>query len=153
MRSARAIACRISALGFRNPRSIWLRYGFEMPASSLSLRSDSRALRRWSRMNSPRSCSLDSRSVIGARQPPASSPASDLPHRVPCRQRGVHAVDDLVHGVALLRHLLLQLAELLDRRPELLLADAREVGERRVGDEVLEPALPLDAHGRRQVAR
>ena len=57
MRSPRAIPWRISADGLRRPRSIWLRYGFEMPASSLSLRSDSRALRRWSRMKSPRSCS------------------------------------------------------------------------------------------------
>src|ERR1041384_4354559 len=55
MRSALAIAWRISALGLRSPRSIWLRYGFEIPACSLSLRSDSRALRRWSRMKSPRS--------------------------------------------------------------------------------------------------
>ena len=31
--------------------------GFEIPASSLSLRNDSRALRRWSRMKPPRSCS------------------------------------------------------------------------------------------------
>ena len=46
MRRPRAMDCRISAEGLRRPRSIWLRYGFEMPASSLNLRSERRALRR-----------------------------------------------------------------------------------------------------------
>src|SRR5439155_4130970 len=55
MRSALAICWRISADGFRRPRSIWLRYGLEMPACSESFRSDRRATRRCSRMNSPRS--------------------------------------------------------------------------------------------------
>ena len=52
---ARAICWRISADGLRRPRSIWLRYGLEMPASSDSLRSDSWPTRRCSRMNSPSS--------------------------------------------------------------------------------------------------
>ena len=37
MRSPRAIAWRISADGLRRPRSIWLRYGFEMPAQLAQL--------------------------------------------------------------------------------------------------------------------
>ena len=52
---ARAICWRISADGLRRPRSIWLRYGLEMPAISDSLRSESWPTRRCSRMNSPRS--------------------------------------------------------------------------------------------------
>ena len=41
--SAFAICWRISAEGFRRPLSIWLRYGFEIPASSDSRLNDSRA--------------------------------------------------------------------------------------------------------------
>src|SRR5262245_46482615 len=55
-RSAAASCCRTSALGFRSPRSIWLRYGLETPACSASWRSEMRALCRRSRMNSPMSC-------------------------------------------------------------------------------------------------
>src|SRR5438874_3168243 len=65
MRNALAICCRISADGLRNPRSIWLRYGFEMPAMSDSFRRDNRATRRCSRMNSPRSRIRVSRSFMG----------------------------------------------------------------------------------------
>ena len=43
IRSALAICWRISADGRRSPRSIWLRYGLEIPASSDSRRSESRA--------------------------------------------------------------------------------------------------------------
>src|SRR4051794_12571632 len=55
MRRALAICWRISADGLRSPRSIWLRYGLEMPAMSDSLRRERRATLRCSRMNSPRS--------------------------------------------------------------------------------------------------
>src|SRR5262249_3310291 len=147
MRNARAIAWRISALGLRRPRSIWLRYGFEMPASSLSLRNDSRALRRWSRMNSPRSLSLDSRS--GVIRPARSR----LAHLVPGGQLGVHPVDHLVEPAPLLRHLLLQRTELADCRPQLVVVQARQRGERVVGDEVLTPPSPLDVHRGRETAR
>src|SRR5208282_3105476 len=55
MRSALAICWRISADGRRSPRSIWLRYGLEIPASSDSRRRERRAVLRCSRMKDPRS--------------------------------------------------------------------------------------------------
>ena len=55
MRRALAICWRISADGRRRPRSIWLRYGLEIPASSDSRRRESRAELRCSRMNEPSS--------------------------------------------------------------------------------------------------
>ena len=38
MRSPLAICCRMSALGLRRPRSIWLRYGLDTPAACASWR-------------------------------------------------------------------------------------------------------------------
>src|SRR5215472_6339127 len=48
-----AICCKISALGLRRPRSIWLRYGFETPAAEESCRSEILACSRCWRMYSP----------------------------------------------------------------------------------------------------
>src|SRR5579859_7412122 len=53
MRSPLAICCRISALGLRSPRSIWLRYGLETPAAEASWRSEILACSRCWRMYSP----------------------------------------------------------------------------------------------------
>src|SRR6266540_5608760 len=53
IRSPFAIACRISALGLRRPRSICDRYGMETPASPAALRRESFALSRWSLMKLP----------------------------------------------------------------------------------------------------
>src|SRR5262245_52565394 len=55
IRSPLAICWRISALGLRRPRSIWLRYGFETPASLDSWRSEIFALLRCCLMYSPMS--------------------------------------------------------------------------------------------------
>src|SRR5437763_483630 len=54
MRRPLAICCRISALGLRRPRSIWLRYGLDTPASFASWRSETWAVVRCWRMYSPR---------------------------------------------------------------------------------------------------
>ena len=64
MRSALAICWRISAEGRRSPRSIWLRYGLEMPASSDRRRSDSRLVPRCSRMKEPSSLQRSLGSVL-----------------------------------------------------------------------------------------
>src|SRR4029078_12397269 len=61
---------------WRGPRSIWLRYGFEMPAISLSLRSEIRPTWRWSRMNAPTSAHRSSRSLMGPVMPPALWPSA-----------------------------------------------------------------------------
>src|SRR3954471_81692 len=55
----------MSADGLRRPRSIWLRYGFEIPAISLSLRREMRPVWRWSRMKAPTSDQRSSSSFIG----------------------------------------------------------------------------------------
>ena len=85
IRRPRAMDCRISADGLRSPRSIWLRYGFEMPASSLSLRNESRALRRWSRMNPPRSCSRVSSDSNDSGISPSPRPAGPRSRARSCR--------------------------------------------------------------------
>src|SRR5262249_8277984 len=48
-----AICCKISALGLRSPRSIWLRYGLDTPAAEESCRSEILACSRCWRMYSP----------------------------------------------------------------------------------------------------
>src|SRR5580693_3820981 len=53
MRSPLAICCRMSALGLRSPRSIWLRYGLDTPAACASWRIDFPACSRCSLMYSP----------------------------------------------------------------------------------------------------
>src|SRR5271155_364202 len=53
MRSPLAICCRMSALGLRRPRSIWLRYGLETPADWASWRIEIFACSRCSLMYSP----------------------------------------------------------------------------------------------------
>src|SRR5689334_5062795 len=62
MRRPLAICCRISALGLRRPRSIWLRYGLDTPASFESWRNEIFALLRcclmYSPMSRPRSATL-----------------------------------------------------------------------------------------------
>src|SRR5690242_2144730 len=97
-------------------------------------------------MNSPRSCSLESRSGVIRGQ------RSRLADLVPGGQVGLHAVDDLVQLASLLRHLLLQLAELADRGPQLVVIEVRQLRERAVGDEALAAAPPLDVHRRRKPA-
>src|SRR5438309_11682267 len=105
MRRALAICWRISADGLRRPRSIWLRYGLEMPAMSESLRSDRRATLRCSRMNSPRSRIRDWMSSIATakgyasclgrgsyRHQPLAQGGEDLGH-VGVELGAAHAVD------------------------------------------------------------
>src|SRR5437870_2761250 len=53
MRSPLAICWRMSALGLRRPRSIWLRYGLDTPAAWASWRMEIFACSRCSRMYSP----------------------------------------------------------------------------------------------------
>src|SRR5579859_6866096 len=53
MRRPLAICWRISALGLRRPRSIWLRYGLDTPACWDSCRSEILACSRCSLMYSP----------------------------------------------------------------------------------------------------
>src|SRR5215469_3709892 len=53
MRRPLAICCRISALGRRSPRSIWLRYGLDTPAADASWRIEILACSRCWRMYSP----------------------------------------------------------------------------------------------------
>src|ERR1700722_19647123 len=88
MRSALAICWRISADGRRSPRSIWLRYGLEMPASSESRRSESRAEPRCSRMKEPRSSqrSLGSVLTLASVPPPRVQPVLLRPDRRPRSQ-------------------------------------------------------------------
>src|SRR5947207_2969535 len=97
-------------------------------------------------MNSPRSWSLASRSGVIRGQ------RSRLAHLVPGGQVGLHTVDDPVQLASLLRHLLLQLAELADGGPQLVVIEIRELGERGVGDEALAAPPPLDVHRRSQTA-
>src|SRR5256884_9533598 len=88
-------------------------------------------------MNSPRSCSLESRSGVIRGQRSRSA------HLVPGGQVGLHAVDDLVQLASPLRHLVLQLAELADGGPQLVVIAVRHLGERGVGDEALPAPPPL----------
>src|SRR3989440_8819275 len=97
-------------------------------------------------MNSPRSCSLESRSGVIRGQ------RSRLAHLVPGGQVGLHAVDDLVQLASLLRPLVLQLAGLADGGPQLVVMEVRELREGGVGDEALAAPPPLDLHRRGQPA-
>src|SRR5581483_11184613 len=135
MRRAFAICWRMSALGFRNPRSIWLRYGFEIPESALRFRSDRRALRRCSRMNAPRSRSRCSRASATEDLGPA-----DL---VTLGQLGLDAVDHLEHGPAAGRHVPLDPAQLFEAGLQLLVGERREAGERPVGGDLVELAVQV----------
>src|SRR5271154_2529729 len=83
MRSALAICWRISAEGRRSPRSIWLRYGLEIPASSERRRSESRAEPRCSRMKEPRSSQRSLGSVLTLASVPPQRVAPELASR-PC---------------------------------------------------------------------
>src|SRR5947199_10436671 len=87
-------------------------------------------------MNSPRSCSLESRSGVIRGQRSRSA------HLVPGGQVGLHAVDDLVQLASLLRHLVFQLAELADGGPQLVVVEVRQLGERGVGEEALAAPRP-----------
>src|SRR5437588_11463683 len=58
MRSPLAICCRMSALGLRRPRSIWLRYGLGTPAFWASWRIEIFACSRCSLMYSPMELTL-----------------------------------------------------------------------------------------------
>src|SRR5262245_50428776 len=102
----------MSALGLRSPRSIWLRYGFEMPARSLRPRSDSRALSRCSRMKSPRS---RSRCSTPSATPDPSRSGGDLA----TGQVGFDRVDHAVELTPTVRDLALQLPEAVERLLEL----------------------------------
>ena len=135
---------RISADGLRSPRSIWLRYGFEMPASSLSFRSDSRALRRWSRMKSPRSCrrvSSESRRLRSSSRGPGDPTVGDL---------AVDRVDHAVHLACGGRR-----ARARTRAARRCVAassssrDGRQVRERGVDDELLAVVGPVQLDRRR----
>src|SRR6478672_6619982 len=148
MRSPLAIPCRISAEGLRSPRSIWLRYGLEMPASSLSFRSDSRSRWRWSRMNSPRSRRRASTASAGVLTAPTGS--SRRIGREACGDGLGQRVEHAVQRAPTLRDVALELAQLGDRGLELRVGEVREVRERAVGDQALEPTVPLDAGGRRE---
>ena len=114
-----------------------------MPASSLSLRSDSRALRRWSRMNSPRSCSRvssessDSGFIPRSRRPagPRSRArarrsrraARGAGRRARARSRAARSSVDV----------------------ELVVGEHRQVRERRVDDELLAAVGPVQLDRRR----
>src|SRR5262245_19699825 len=118
----------MSALGLRKPRSIWLRYGFEMPARSLKPRRESRAFSRCSRMNSPRSRSRCST--------PSATPA---PRRsggdLPTGEVGFDHVDHAVQFAPPIGDLALQLGETVERFGEVAVAQGWKVGESVVGDE------------------
>src|SRR5689334_8578136 len=137
---APAIWRRISAEGLRMPRSIWLRYGFEMPAISESLRSESWPTRRCSRMNSPRSRQRSSISVIpqrygvGRARPnrrPAGGSVGVAQQGVDRRLTGAVAAGELalqrvdagVVLVALGRDPPLELAELVEELGQLVVAE------------------------------
>src|ERR1700733_2293686 len=94
IRKALAICCRISADGRRRPRSIWLRYGLEIPASSDSRRRESRAVDRCSRMNAPRSLQR-SGSCLGTRALLARSTRWSGQQAVDRRLAGLVPADDL----------------------------------------------------------
>src|SRR5262245_6299781 len=112
----------MSALGRRRPRSIWLRYGFEMPARSLRPRNESRAFSRCSRMKSPRSRSRCST--------PSATPA---PRRsggdLAAGEVGFDHVDHAMEVAPPLGDLALQLAETVERVLELGVGERRQVGE------------------------
>src|SRR5262245_56587545 len=127
----------MSALGLRRPRSIWLRYGLEMPARSLRPRSESRALSRCSRMNSPRSPSRCS-------TPSAMSDRRQSGDDLPTGEVGFDHVDHVVQLVAALGDLMLELGEAVEGLLELGVAQRGEVGEGVVGDQRLAPTGPLD---------
>src|SRR5215468_11197791 len=118
----------MSALGLRSPRSIWLRYGFEMPARSLRPRNESRAFSRCSRMNSPRSRSRCST--------PSATPA---PRRsggdLPTGEVGFDHVDHTVEVASPLGDLALELAETVEGCLELDVAQRGQVGEGVIGDQ------------------
>jgi len=69
MRSPLAICCRISALGLRTPRSIWLRYGLDTPASFDSWRNEIFAVLRCWRMYSPMSEAMSATFSMGPPDP------------------------------------------------------------------------------------
>src|SRR5215212_4984890 len=106
MDRALAICWRISADGLRSPRSIWLRYGFEIPARSESFRRVMRADSRCSRMKRPTSCQRASRSITpaayGSRAEVLSQERFDrgLAGLVPAGDLGLEHVDALVEGAA-----------------------------------------------------
>src|SRR5882757_9444354 len=62
-----AICCRISALGLRSPRSIWLRYGLDTPANLDSWRKEICAWLRCWRMYSPMSLPRSATKSMGPR--------------------------------------------------------------------------------------
>src|SRR3974390_1660977 len=118
MRSALAICWRIRADGLRRPRSIWLRYGLEIPASSDSRRSDSRAELRCSRMKAPRSCqrsgSCRATSAPRVRARPGSGKqpvGACVPALVPVDDLALQLVDALVQRAAVVGDLGLDGAE------------------------------------------
>ena len=78
-----------------------------MPACSLSLRSERRALRRWSRMNSPRSCRRRVERLRTSSRGPGDLPRCDLL---------LERVDDAVHLAPELGELALEVAQHLERR-------------------------------------
>src|SRR3712207_4771406 len=113
MRRALAICWRISADGFRSPRSIWLRYGFEIPATSDSFRSDMRPTWRCSRMNWPRSVQRSSNGCIDLLQQRLDR---GLAGPVPAGDLGLQRVDALVQRPAPAGDLGLVAREALDQR-------------------------------------
>src|SRR4051794_2122071 len=143
MRRALAICWRISADGLRRPRSIWLRYGLEMPARSDRRRSDNRALLRCSRMNAPRSYARSSSAIGGARLLPPPSVLGEQLVRVgrarlvPVDDLGLERVDPVEHEAPALAQAALELGQLVGELADDLVAQLGEVGERvGVGDGV-----------------
>src|SRR6187551_821432 len=127
----------MSALGLRSPRSIWLRYGLEMPARSLRPRSERRALSRCSRMKSPRS---RSRCSTPSATPDPSRSGADLP----TGEVGFDHVDHAMELAPAFGDLTLELPEAVEGFLELAVGEGRQVGQGVVGDQRLAAARPLD---------
>ena len=141
----RAICWRISADGLRRPRSIWLRYGFEIPASSTELAERepvARALVADELPEVPQAL-LDAVGHAGRSVPSRASWAA------------IARVDGVDRAWSPRRRSETSRSssrELLEGGLELVVGEGREVGERVVDDEPLEAPVPLDRRRRREHA-
>src|SRR6266545_2632154 len=112
-----------------------------MPASSESLRSDRRATRRCSRMNSPRSCMRVSRSFI----PRSTVRAALVEERLDARlaalvaayELGLEGVDALVQRPPAARHIRFELAQTSGEGADVVVGGAGELRQPTgVGDSI-----------------
>src|SRR4051812_9115679 len=160
MRSALAICWRISADGLRSPRSIWLRYGLEMPAMSDRRRNDSRAMLRCSRMNCPSSPQRSGSSFTGVTLAAVSARPVDgtwrllqqavdvgLAALVPAHQLLLQGVDALEQRPALTRDMPLQAGQVVDELVDLGVGQLAEVTQAVGVEDLIEAALQLRLEG------